>query len=61
VAEVVVRTVPVPIEQVAVRDIFAESGQADELREKYHLTSYDIGRAVRRVMERREQLGWASR
>ncbi len=45
-----------PLEQVAVNDTFAESGETDELYAKYHLTSADIAAAVRRAIARRDQL-----
>ncbi len=42
VAEVVTRHCPCFIDMVAVQDVFAESGEADELREKYGLTYQHI-------------------
>jgi transketolase len=45
-----------PLEQVAVADTFAESGETGELYAKYHLTSDDIATAVRKAMIRRDQL-----
>lgn len=45
-----------PMEQVALDDTFAESGETDELYEKYCLTPTDIAAAVRKVMHRRDQL-----
>jgi transketolase len=45
-----------PLEQVAVADTFAESGETGELYAKYHLTSDDIATAVRKAMNRRDQL-----
>lgn len=45
-----------PMEQVALNDTFAESGETEELYEKYHLTSADIADAVRNVIRRRDQL-----
>jgi transketolase len=53
VAEVIVGSIPVPVEMVAIQDKFAESGNAAELREKYRLTCGDIIRAVKRVMNRK--------
>jgi transketolase len=52
VAEVLARSVPVPLEQVAVDDVFAESGTANQLHEKYHLTATDITQAVHRAIAR---------
>jgi transketolase len=45
-----------PLEQVAVPDTFAESGETDELYQKYRLTTSDIAAAVRTVMLRRDHL-----
>jgi transketolase len=42
VANVCARNIPVPIEMVGVEDQFGESGKADELLEKYKLTTGDI-------------------
>ena len=42
VAHVCALTIPVPIEMVAVEDQFGESGKADDLLEKYKLTTGDI-------------------
>lgn len=42
VAEVVTRHCPCFIDMVAVQDVFGESGEADELREKYGLTCEHI-------------------
>ncbi len=53
VAEVVVENYPVPIEMVAIQDTFAESGQATDLKEKYHLTCADIIQAVKKVLKRK--------
>ena len=57
VAEVLACYALAPMEQVAVPDVFAESGKADELRVKYHLTAGNIAQAVRRVIARRDELG----
>jgi len=56
-AETLVRLAPTPMEQVAVPDVFAESGPAAELCARYHLTASDIIEAVRRVIARRDQAG----
>ena len=42
VAHVCARNIPVPIEMVGVEDQFGESGKADDLLEKYKLTTADI-------------------
>ncbi len=54
VAEVLSLAAPAPLEQVAVADTFAESGEAEELREKYGLAPWDIVEAVRRCVKRKK-------
>ena len=54
VAEVLSLHAPAPLEQVAVPDTFAESGEADELREKYGLASRDVVAAVLRCVDRKK-------
>jgi transketolase len=44
---------PVPMEFVAVKDVFGTSGKPEELLEKYGLTDKDIVKAVRNVMKRK--------
>src|SRR5688572_1727514 len=44
---------PVPIAMVGVQDVFGESGEAEELLEKYGLTAQKIVEAVHDVMKRR--------
>jgi len=41
-----------PLEQVALADTFAESGETEELNQKYRLTSEHIAEAVRRGLAR---------
>ena len=53
VAELLSQTCPVPIEYVAVMDSFGESGEPDQLMEKYGLKSGDIIKAVKKVLERK--------
>jgi transketolase len=53
VAEALARLAPAPMEQVAVDDVFAESGPAKSLYIKYHLSEEDIIAAVKTVMARR--------
>ncbi len=53
VSEVLGRNYPLPIEMVAVKDTFGESGSAEELLEKYHLKDKDIVTAVRNVLKRK--------
>ena len=54
-AEVVAQEFPVPIEFVAIRDTFAESGTGDELMERYGLTAPHIVKAVQRVLSRKKK------
>jgi transketolase len=53
VAEVLSLSAPAPLEQVALADTYAESGETGELREKYGLTSGDVAAAVRRCIARK--------
>jgi transketolase len=53
VAEVLAVKKPVPMEFVAVRDSFGESGSADELMQKYGLTAGDIKEAAKRAIARK--------
>lgn len=52
VSQVVTREAPVPVESVALAG-YAESGTADELLEKYHLTAGDVEEAVRKAIARK--------
>jgi transketolase len=53
VAEVVVRTHPVPIEMVAVMDRFGQSGKPAELMDAFGLRAKDIVAAATRVLDRK--------
>lgn len=55
VAEVLSRNFPVPQEFIGMPDSFGESGQSDELLEKYKMKSKDIIEAVKRVIRRKNQ------
>lgn len=55
VAEVLGSYCPVPIVRVGVNDCFAESGEADELLEKYGLTAGRIATAAAESMRRRDR------
>jgi len=57
IAEVLATLHPAPMEQVAVFHTFGQSGNAQELLEKYKLTSDAIVRAVRRVLKRKKAIG----
>ena len=53
VSSVVVTGCPVPMELVALPDGYAESGRADELLDRYHLTAADVENAVLQVLKRK--------
>jgi transketolase len=57
VAEVLSRNHPVPVEMVAVKDTFGESGDPEGLLKKYHLKDADIASAVKNLMERKKKKG----
>ena len=54
VSQVVVKNHPVPIEFVAIKDIYAKSGKPAELMEKYSLTAKYIEQAVRTALNRKK-------
>ena len=53
VAEAVTESYPVPISRVGVRDTFGESGEHQELMAKYGLTSKEIARTAKHLVESR--------
>jgi transketolase len=53
VAQCVALSCPVPMEFVAIRNTYAESGTPDQLMEKYGLTAPYIARAVKAVLKRK--------
>ena len=53
VSETLAQTQPIPIEFIGVRDTFGESGEPDELAEKYGLTGPHIAAAARRAIARK--------
>lgn len=53
VAEVLVQNYPVPIEMVGVVDHFGESGQPDELIEKFGMGKENIKKAIKNVLARK--------
>ncbi len=55
IAETIVCTIPVPMEQVGVEDSFGESGSQDELYEKYGLTGEKIVLAAKRAILRKKK------
>jgi transketolase len=54
VAEALAQTHPCPIEMVGVRDTFGESGEPEEVSEKYGLTGPYIAAAARRAIDRKK-------
>jgi transketolase len=56
VAETLVENYPVPMERVGVKDIFGESGSADDLVQKYGLTSQEVIKAVKKVVKRKQNI-----
>jgi transketolase len=53
VALIVGESRPVPMEFVAVKDVFGTSGKPGELLERYGLTAKDIAKAVRKALKRK--------
>jgi transketolase len=56
VAECLAGEWPVPVEFIGIRDVFGESGQPDELMEKYGLKSRHIAGAAMKVIRRKYKL-----
>ncbi len=54
VAQVVAKHHPVPMEFVAIKDTYAESGKAAELLQRYGLTAKDIEQAVKSVIKMKQ-------
>jgi transketolase len=55
VAEVLVENIPVPMQRIGVRDLFAESGPYLEIIDKYGLTARHIEKAVLKVVARKNR------
>ena len=53
VSEVLSQNCPVPIEMIAIKDRFGQSGESDELLKEYNLTANDIVQAVKKVIIRK--------
>jgi transketolase len=53
VAQVVAETHPCPMEFVGIHDRYAESGQPEELLEKYGLVAHDVAAAAHKVVARK--------
>jgi transketolase len=53
VAQVVISNHPVPMEFVAIKDTYAQSGKTSELLQRYGLTAKDIEQAVGKVIKKK--------
>lgn len=53
ISEILIQNKPVPMEFVGVNDTFGESGDQDELFEKYGLTPKHVAKAVKRAIRRK--------
>jgi transketolase len=53
VAQVVAETQPCPMEFVGIQEVYAESGQPEELLEKYGLVAKNVADAARKVLARK--------
>ena len=53
VAEVLAQNHPTPVEMVAARDTFGQSGTPEQLLKYYHLKDIDIAEAVKRAIKRK--------
>lgn len=53
IAQLLARTTPLPLEMVAVKDTFGESGTPEDLMKKYGLDTPDVVTAVMRVLQRK--------
>lgn len=53
VAEVLAESFPVPMERIGMKDVFGESGEPDELLEKYGMKMDSIIKAVKKVIKRK--------
>jgi transketolase len=53
IAEVLGEHAPMPVQRVGVMDTFGESGDPDELMEKYGLVDVNVAEAVRQVLKRK--------
>ena len=53
VAEVLGSSIPAPLERIGIPDVFAESGDYNQLLDKYGMSCQDIVRAARAVLKRK--------
>ncbi|MCH3916722.1 MAG: transketolase family protein [Spirochaetia bacterium] len=54
VAEVLVETIPIPMERIGTRDLFGQVGSVDYLKKVYHMTAVDIAEAARKAISRKK-------
>lgn len=54
IAQLLSRKFPVPVEMVAIDDVFGESGTPEELLEKFGLETIDVVKAVKAVLSRKK-------
>jgi transketolase len=53
VAQLLAETYPIPIEFIAINDLFGETGNTEELYKKHHLDKQTIKNAIRKVLKRK--------
>ncbi len=53
VAEVIVKNCPIPMELIGMSDCFGESGQPNELMEKYGLSANNIAKKAKKILKRK--------
>ena len=53
VAEVLAKNYPVPMEFIGMQDVFGESGEPNELIEKYGMGVKNIKEAIKKVIKRK--------
>ena len=53
ICEVLAQSTPVPVEFFEMRSTFGESGEPDELLERFHMTPIDMAKAVRKAVKRK--------
>ncbi len=53
IAQLLAETYPIPIEFIAINDLFGETGNTEELYKKHHLDKQTIKNAIRKVLKRK--------
>jgi transketolase len=56
VAEVITKTIPVPLEYIGMPDKFGESGEPQQLLKKYGMSAEAMVEAAKKVMKRKSDL-----